>query len=154
MDISQPASLFELHPSLPLICDILGKQETCRLFLKGLAGSSASVIVSTLLKKQADNFLIILADSENAAYFHNDLIHLLDENRVLFFPSSYKRSVHYELTDPINITLRTEVLQKILNAGPGDSFTIVTYPEAIAEPVVSQQELSRNTYKVEKGEKL
>ena len=78
----------------------------------------------------------------------------MDEKKVLFFPSSYKRSVHYEVTDPAYITLRTEVLQKILSAGPEDPFTIVTYPEAIAEPVVTQNELSKNTYKVEKGEKL
>jgi transcription-repair coupling factor (superfamily II helicase) len=107
-----------------------------------------------LIKAQPARFLIILADSENAAYFHNDLVHLLDEKMVSFFPSSYKRSVHYEITDPANITLRTEVLQKILNAGEDDSFSIVTYPEAIAEPVVTKAELSKNTYKVKNGDRL
>jgi transcription-repair coupling factor (superfamily II helicase) len=62
--------------------------------------------------------------------------------------------VHYEITDPASITYRTEVLQRILNGGSQDSFCIVTYPEALAEPVVSQVELKKNTYKVEKGEKI
>ncbi len=112
------------------------------------------MLARVCIQKAPSDSIFILADRENAAYFHNDLIHLLDEKSVLFFPSSYKRSVHYEQTDPANITLRTEALRQISAAESGKYTILVTYPEAIAEPVVSQAELRKNSHTISKGDKL
>lgn len=149
-----PESIYTEHSSIVSIIGKLKKGTVSRIFLKGLAGSSSSFVAKACMDKGSHSNIFILADAENAAYFHNDLMHLAGEKNVLFFPSSYKQSVHYEITDPAYITLRTEVLQRIMNENAEENFSIVTYPEAIAEPVISQNELGKNTYKVEKGEKL
>ena len=80
---------------------------------------------------------------------------------VYYFPSSYRRSVKYGQRDAANEILRTEVLSKLSSLGTSNSLTdhhtssappaegerineplfIVTYPEAIAELVVSQTHL-------------
>ena len=68
----------------------------------------------------------------------------------LFFPSSYRRAVKYGQRDAANGILRTEVLAKVAahvtstdekKTGDRKPLLIVTYPEAIAELVVSQTHL-------------
>ncbi len=90
-------------------------------------------------------------DKEEAAYFYDDLNTLAPEVPVLFFPSSYKRSVHYEAIEQENIILRTEVLNR-LNAE--NQLLIVTYPEALVEKVISGEGLALHTFRVSKGDKL
>ena len=68
------------------------------------------------------------------------------EASVLFFPSSYRRAVKYGQRDAANEILRTEVLARLaartaFAAGEGRALYIVTYPEAIAELVVTQRHL-------------
>ena len=86
------------------------------------------------------------------AYFYNDLTSLTDATTVYFFPSTYKRSVQYEQTEPANIVLRTEVLNHL--ASGKRKGIIVTYPEALMEKVISKKNLKSNTFNISKGDKL
>ena len=90
-------------------------------------------------------------DREEAAYFFDDLNILSSERPVLFFPSSYKRSVHYETIEQENIILRTEVLNRLKEA---TQLLIVTYPEALVEKVISSEGLALHTFQVSRGDKL
>ena len=109
--------------------------------------------------------LFILNDADEAGYFYHDLEQILGEaappsegaqsqsSPVLFFPSSYRRAVKYGQRDAANEILRTEVLAKLAShpsptTPPPSPLTshlsplyIVSYPEAIAELVVSQRRL-------------
>ena len=82
---------------------------------------------------------------------------MLGNEQVLFFPSSYRRAVKYGQRDAANEILRTEVLAKLnthhstLNPQPS-TFFIITYPEAIAERVVSQQHLEERTLQLSVGQ--
>ena len=58
-------------------------------------------------------FLFILDDEEEAGYFYHDLTQMMGQERVLFFPCSYKRAIKYGQRDAANEILRTEVLTKI-----------------------------------------
>ncbi len=98
------------------------------------------------------SFLYILEDVETAGYFYNDLTQILGQENVLFFPSAYKRAIKYGQVDAANEILRTEVLSKI-QSGNGH-FIIVSYPEALAEKVVSKQTLNENTLTISVNEKL
>lgn len=111
--------------------------------------------------------LFILSDADEAGYFYHDLTQMLGTKQVLFFPSSYKRRVKYGQKDAGNEILRTEVLAKLSqqthpippceggeNHPEGNSLPrregrggsiVVTYPEAIAEMVVSKQRLDERT---------
>jgi len=98
--------------------------------------------------------LFILTDKEKAAYFQNDLKELLPGKDILFFPSSYKRSVLKDgvsKPDSGSIILRTEVLDKVRK---NKSYIIVSYPEALFEKVTDRENLKKNTLDLVKGEEV
>ena len=114
--------------------------------IKGLVGSSLSFVIQSLFQKTELPFLLLFNDKEEAAYYLNDLENLINDQDVLFYPSSYRRPYQIEETDNANILLRAEVLNRI-NSRKKPSI-IVTYPEALFEKVVTRKELDKNTLKV------
>ena len=120
------------------------------VFLSGLTGSSSAVAVSALAPEGPH--LIVLNDREEAAYFYNDLVQLTTERSVCFLPSSYKRSAEYGQKDSQSVLLRTEALSE-LHTGKNSLF-VVTYPEALVEKVISEDNLQQNRLQINKGEQL
>ena len=108
--------------------------------------------------------LFVLQDAEEAGYFYHDLTQMMGTDNVLFFPSSYRRAVKYAQRDAASEILRTEVLSRINVSAtykshstlhtPHSSTYIVTYPEALAELVVSKQELDDRTLRLEKNQTI
>ncbi len=108
--------------------------------------------------------LFVLQDVEEAGYFYHDLTQMMGTDNVLFFPSSYRRAVKYAQRDAASEILRTEVLSRINVSAtdkshstlhtPHSSTYIVTYPEALAELVVSKQELDDRTLRLEKNQTI
>jgi transcription-repair coupling factor (superfamily II helicase) len=121
-------------------------------YIEGLSGSSKSLILSHVFQNTQLIHVIIIPEKEEAAYFYNDMVSLSGEETIFFFPSTYKRSVQYEQTEPANIVLRTEVLN-FLASGKRKG-VIVTYPESVMEKVISRKNLKKNTFQVNKGDKL
>ena len=122
------------------------------IHLKGLSGSSATVYVHQFISDLKGSHLIILNEKEEAAYFYNDLVTLDGNERTLFFPSSYTRSIQYKKTDEDNIITRTKVLKR-LSERRAASF-VVTYPEALMERVLSRNELENNSFIIKTGENI
>ncbi len=123
-----------------------------KINVKGLVGSSLSFAVESWFRKLDKSFLIIANEKEEAAYILNDLEELINEEDVLFYPSSYRRPYQIEETDNANVLLRSEVLNRI-NSRKKPAI-IITYPEALFEKVVTKKELEKNTLKVAVGEKV
>jgi transcription-repair coupling factor (superfamily II helicase) len=96
--------------------------------------------------------VLLLNDREEAAYYYDDLNNLGLVNSTLFFPSSYKRSVQYGQPEQENIVQRAEALNRIRSSDT--NFIIVSYPEALVETVISQENLGQNTLQVAVGDKL
>lgn len=122
------------------------------IHIKGLHGSLDAVIFSAVYKSIRANHVVIVNDKEEAAYFLNDLQHLLGDKEVLLFPMSYKRPYEYDEVENANILMRAEVLNLVSNHPEGN--VIVTYPEAISEKVINKKSLSSNTFLIKKGEVL
>ncbi len=122
-----------------------------KIHLPGLVGSSYSLTASLLAEKRKKPLVFILNDKEQAAYFYDDLINLQTGSTVLFFPGSYKRAAHYDKPEQENIILRTEVLNQLREQ---NQLCIVTYPEALAEKVISGEGLEAHSLQVKKGDKL
>ncbi len=150
------------------IVDWIGKKEVFSIFrkhlhngqknfnLKGFSGSSFSLHLAALFNQLSHSFLIVEEDKEKAAYLLNDLENVLPGHSILFFPSSYKRSIDPDKMDTGSIILRTEVLNKLSNpkdTGSGKHL-IVTYPEALCEKIISFQELKENTLILKVNEEL
>ena len=130
----------------------LGEKGMNIIHLKGLAGSSSAVVAACLLGESDRSHVFILPDKESAAYFHNDLSNLTGKDEILFFPSSYRRSVEYNRKSSDNIVRRTGVLRRL--SQEEGSQVIVTYPEAMLEKTVTVAYLSENTFTVSKEDRL
>jgi transcription-repair coupling factor (superfamily II helicase) len=152
--LSELLTLYKQHPNTR---DLIHPAER-QLCVNGLCGSSRSLLTASVVSETAIPHLIVLAEKEDAAYFYNDLINLIGKYRIFFFPSSYKHLFHSDQTDPGNIILRTNALDKMgaeKNALPGNSFTVVvTYAEALSEKVITHKKLRKNTLQLKAGEKL
>jgi transcription-repair coupling factor (superfamily II helicase) len=143
--------IYAAHPHIKTALLLL-KQNKIQLLLKGLSGSSGSLVCSTLFVESASHYLCILNDLEDAGYFYHDCCQVLGDEQVLFFPSGYRRNIRYGQKDPANEILRTETLG-CLNA-KDKPYLIVTYPEALAEKVVSGSSLKNNTLSISISEKI
>ncbi len=143
---------FNNHPAVPALVEAVNSGRSGNLRLAGLAGSSRAVIMAHVFHKSQTTHVAVIPEKEDAAYFYNDLVSLLGDESVFFFPSSYKRSVQYEQTEPANIVLRTEVLSHL--ASGKRKGIIVTYPESVMEKVVSRKNLKKNTFSLSKGDKI
>ena len=119
------------------------------IFLEGLLGSSVPMLFGSLSPKCGNPLLFILQDAEEAGYFYHDLIQLMGDRRVLFFPSSYRRAIKYAQRDAASEILRTEVMARM-----GEALYVVTYPEAVAELVVSKKSLDARTLVLEKDQTI
>lgn len=120
--------------------------------IHGASGSSKAFFVAFDFLKEKKLNCVVLQDKESASYFYDDLVNILGDTNVLFFPSAYKRSVEYLKTDRTNIVLKTEVLNKL--SSEKKPYLIVTYPGAIIEKVVKNKDLVKNTLEVSVGNKL
>jgi transcription-repair coupling factor (superfamily II helicase) len=144
-------NIYEKSAKVNVLADALLKQNA-KLSLKGLAGSSLSFVIKTAFEKSELPFLILFQDKEEAAYYLNDLENLINDQDVLFYPSSFRRPYQIEETDNANVLLRAEVLNRI-NSRKKPSI-IVSYAEAIFEKVVTRKELDKNTLKVAVGDQI
>ena len=134
------------------------KSDDQQVGITNLAGSSLSMVISTIYQDIDRPTLLIWNDKEEAAYFLNDLEQLLDAGKgrkrddVLFYPGSYRRPYQIEDTDNANVLLRAEVLNRI-NSQKKPAL-IVTYTDALFEQVITKSELKRNTLKLAVGDSL
>jgi transcription-repair coupling factor (superfamily II helicase) len=119
--------------------------------IRGLSGSLDAILLASVFKIHPQDYLVVLQDREEAAYFQNDLQNLLGRE-ILIFPMSYKRAYEYSDIENANILMRAEVLNKLANKTQAE--IIVTYPEALSEKVINKRSLATNTFSVTVGEKL
>ena len=170
MHIQKLQEKYARLPQVAALAKTLEKGKTKTICLNGLLASSAPMVFSGLAKKTSQTILFILPDADEAGYFYHDLCQVMGEGRVLFFPSSYRRAIKYGQKDAANEILRTEVLTAIdyssltidhsttlSNNGQrsmvnGQCLFIVSYPEAIAEQVVTRKSLDDRTLPMTVGE--
>ncbi len=123
-----------------------------KIHLKGLIGSSKTILAANLSEILQNSMLFLLADREEAAYLYDDLNNLGLGQSVIFFPSSYKRSIQYDQPDQEFIVQRTEALNTIQNSE--NPYLIITFPEAIVEKVISPENFKKNTLQINAGDKI
>jgi transcription-repair coupling factor (superfamily II helicase) len=130
---------------------VLFNEQKKAVYLNGLTGSSSALFIAGYFNQFTGPVLVLLGDREEAAYFQNDLENLLGENRVLLFPSSYKKPYKIDQIDGALVLQRAEVLTRI---NKSDNLIVVSYPEAIQEKVITKKSLERNTLEIKLNERL
>ena len=163
MKIDDLCQLYAMHPKVGALAKLLKKKSEKTILLEGLMGSAASLVLGALgqgreergERREESLFLVVLNDAEEAGYFYHDLVQMLGDRQVLFFPSSYRRAVKYAQRDAANEILRTEVLARFSNSSLftlHSSLYVVTYPEALAEMVVDRQVIDERTLTLADGQ--
>ena len=146
------SKLYYSHPDFDRVCGTLQSESSTRTAIEGLYGSSKALFLASVFNKLQTTHVVVLPEKEDAAFFYNDLVSLLGEELVFFFPSTYKRSIQYSQTESANIVLRTEVMNH-LGSGKRKSI-IITYTESLMEKLISKKSLQKNTLKIKNGDSL
>ena len=149
--LQEIAKLYGRSPQANALFDLLKKKSVHSVFLQGLGCSSASVFFGSLQAKMKRTVLFVLHDADEAGYFYHDLTQMLGQECVFFFPSSYRRAIKYGQRDAASEILRTEVLARL---SAGKQIYIVSYPDALAELVVSKQVLDERILKLAVGQQI
>jgi len=161
MDIQELQKLYAKLPQVAALAKAVEKTSVKAISLEGLLASSAPMVFSAIALKTGKTLVFILQDADEAGYFYHDLCQVMGTERVLFFPSSYRRAIKYGQKDAASEILRTEVLTslspKSLDEPSGKAERggyIVSYPEAIAEMVVTRKNLDDRTLTLEQGQTI
>lgn len=142
----------ETKPFLQLQKEL--KQKSNTVYLNELVGGAFPFYLAAAVSKTAGLHILVAEDRDAAAYAMNDLYALLDEKRVLFFPSAYKRSLLYGREDAQGVVMRTNVMNAIRELSKEDYLVVCTYPEALAEGVLDAESLSEHSITINKGETI
>ena len=140
MQIGDLNILFGQHPEVKMMSEWAnGRKEKGdkHLLVSGLHASARALALSGL----AQPLFIVMDNAEAAQYMYSDLKALNAE--VSFFPAAQKRRA---VDDAAQIQ-RTETLTTLPRI-------IVTYPEAVAEPVPAKEELSAVSFQVSVGQEV
>ena len=119
-------------------------------FCSGLFLSARWFVVSQAAGKAAN--LVILPTREAAEYCSADLYHLVEGDRVFFLPDSGGAVERSNYKSSLGVQ-RTAAIGRILNPGEGPLF-IVTYPEALEEPVPEENQITGALLTVRTGDEV
>ena len=145
--------LFDGSQPLDELCKMVGRRgATVRL--DGMVGGALSPYAAAAVERCGGVHVFVAVDRDAAAYLMNDFYALLDEERVKFFPSSYKRSAAYGVEDAQGVVQRTNAVNALMGAQNGPYTILCTYPEALAESIVSPEALNEDTINISVGDKV
>ena len=121
--------------------------------LEQMVGGAYSLYAAGIVEEMGGIHIFLADDRDSAAYLVNDLYELLDEERVEFFSSGYKRSAAYGAEDAQGIVRRTSALNAITSFKDG-YLAVCTYPEALAESVSERIDLAQLSLQLHVGDRL
>ena len=159
MSIEELHTLLAGRPQVEAIRTYLHKRSG-HLLLTGLPASERFFILSELATELP--LFIVMDNQDEAQYAYADLQTL--EAKVLYFPTSRRRRQGVDEAMQIQ---RTEVLTALSQEArdesgkanvksqmPGRSPIVVTYPEAISEPVPEEETLRKSSLTIAQGETI
>jgi len=129
------------------------RKKSVTVHLDNLVGGALSLYSSALIAHAGGVHIFVAEDRDAAAYMLNDFYALLDEDRVHFFPTSYKRSILYGKEDAQGVVQRTNTLNAIRHHKSG-YIVVCTYPEALAERVADERAITERSIRLKVGDML
>ena len=137
MQIDELEILFSQHPEVKAIGERLMTRGDKHVLVSGLYSSARALALAQVRAPQ----FIVMDNAEAAQYLFADLKTL--GAKAGFFPSSKRR----RSIDDAAVIQRTETLTTMPQI-------IVTYPEAVAEPVPAKEELSAVSFQLSAGQEI
>ena len=130
------------------------RTERSALHLREMVGGALPFYAAAAVAKTGGVHVFVAEDRDAAAYLVNDFYRLLDEERIFFFPSSYKRSPAYGAEDAQGVVQRTAAMNAVRGFAGRGYLVLCTWPEALAERVADVETLRRDTIRVGVGERI
>ncbi|MBC8343835.1 MAG: transcription-repair coupling factor [Bacteroidetes bacterium] len=143
MSVEQIISKYKSTEKLKTLAEHIKEYSQLKVSVKGLKASSKAFFITALHHLSKKDKLLILSSREEAIYFKNDLESLVGKQKILFFPSPFKNDDPHLRLNPLTLE-RTNVLNS-LKKPTSSGRILLTYPAAVAEKVVSVDDLSENT---------
>ena len=162
MNLDELKECYQKDPRCFQLADKITMSAPQKISLTGLQGSVSQFVFAGLFQHPLaaqTNYLVVLRDAEEAAYFHNSLENITGALDLFYFPSSFKNRKNYQLLNSSHVMLRTEALMRISAAQMNPvkdaaRKVIITYPEALFEKVVLSAALSANIISIRQAEQL
>ena len=147
VSIEELEILFGQHPELAAVRKELAHADA-HVLLSGLHASARALAIAAISSYTSSStawqkikLFVIFDNAESAQYLYADLKSVGADAK--FFPSSKRRRT----IDDAALIQRTEVLTTLPQI-------IVTYPEAIAEPVPAREELNAVSFQLKAGQEI
>lgn len=149
--------VFSQQNSVKEVVDQLRNNSINQINLDGLYGSSKAVCFSSAMQNGVQ--LIVMNNKEDAQYVCNDIYSLVGDDNVYFFPTSTnkisKLSTSKESSQKVQRSAAINAINTFSSNGSISGVLIlVTYPNAIIEKIINQEELVNNILKIKKGDNL
>ncbi len=149
MSINDFRQLYANNPTLNKLCLLLTDNKHKRIALQGLTASAQSMTIAEIFLRRKSDILVVADDADSAGYIYFDLVQLLGNEQLAYFPALYKHIHKSGATIAENEILRTDSLNKISNPKP---CITVSYPEALSEKVVCKESFSTTKIELRRGE--
>ena len=143
VNIGELEILFGQHPELAAVRKELAHTDA-HVLLSGLHASARALALAQVQKP----LFVIFDNAESAQYLYADLKTIGADAG--YFPSSKRRRT----VDDAAVIMRTECLSALTRRAQDKELIIVTYPEAIAEPVPAKEELSAVSMTLKVGQEI
>ncbi len=127
------------------------KIKSCdEVFCRGLFLSARWFVVKECVGEGIH--IIILPEKEAAEYCAADLYNLIDGDRVFFLPDSGRKVERSNYKSSLTVQ-RTSAIEKILeSSSSSENMFLVTYPEAIEEPLPEKEKIANPLLKISVGD--
>lgn len=135
------------------VTQILQSEHPCNVLIKGMVGAQASFVFSGSFIKQPRSLLYIANTKEEASYFYHNVSSLMPQKPVWLFPDSSRIPGTYREVNNNQVLQRTETINKITGL-EAHTHIVISYPEALAEKVVSPDILQKHRINIEVGHDL
>ncbi len=123
-------------------------QETAIVPIMGIIGSARSLLLDLLFEKLSNTILCLLPTEDEAQQLNEDLIELLGDDLVSFFPAIGRQAWGEVGPSSSVVGGRISVLKNLLNR---KKFIVVTSAPAILEKVANRNELSAHGLQLHSG---
>ena len=134
-----PFKLFTSQESHKELITILDKEETRRISVNGLFGSSKSAVMADTFRKGIN--VVVMDNKEEAQFITNDLYNIMEEDCVFFFPcsSNITQSKINTIKDSSQKVQRSAAISSLNSFINGESkiksLVLIAYPASIYEKI-------------------
>ena len=128
-------------------------REEKRVKINGLSGDLNVIIPIATSKNDNKNYCFIVSEKKKALLYYSKLCNYLHEDKVFFFPYSFRKPYDEELINNANVVMRTETIQAIIKKNKEKKY-VVTYPEGLFEKFPDERTQKELSLILKKGGKI